>query len=44
MSIPSSIMEIKDTLDYVDAFLIGIKGLCVNMNCQKYKHEVSRLW
>ena len=41
MSIPSSIMEIKDTLDYVDAFLIGIKGLCVNMNLCVDTSEVA---
>lgn len=29
---PSSIDEIKDTLNYCDAYLIGIKGLSVNNN------------
>ena len=32
MVIPNSINGIKDSLDYVDAFLIGIKDLSVNMN------------
>lgn len=41
MSIPSSIKEIKDTLDYVDAFLIGINGLCVNMNLCVDTNEVA---
>lgn len=41
MSIPSSITEIKDTLDYVDAFLIGINGLCVNMNLCVDTSEVA---
>ena len=41
MIMPSSIQEVKDTLDYVDAYLIGIIDLCVNTNLCVNINELS---
>lgn len=43
MIMPSSIDEVKETLDYVDAYLIGIKGFSVNNNLCVNIEDLSKI-